>query len=415
MSDNRKWLTFPLIDVASFQNGHAFYKDGYSDDGLIAIDLYNVSEDGKLRLGPRDKRVSPELCEKYSRFILDRGDLVIVMTDMTQKMGILGKCAKIDKDNSYILNQRIGRIVPDEAQVLRDYLYYYINSPAFLRPLHQKAKGAVQKYVNTGDIKENVIAVPSFDVQRKIAGILSAYDDLIENNLRRIRLLEEMAQSLYREWFVRFRFPGHESTQMVDSPLGPIPEGWEVVPFTEIADVLSGGTPKTKVDEYWNGGIPFFTPKDAPGSFYVSDTEKTLTELGVSKCASQLYERDTVFITARGTVGKIAMPSRPMAMNQSCYALRSNASFSQHFLFLTTKQQVEYLKKNTGGATFDTIIVDTFRRMQVSRPSEDIVANFTEKVLPIFGAVENLLNRNQTLRQTRDLLLPKLLSGDSDS
>ena len=182
------------------------------------------------------------------------------------------------------------------------------------------------------------VSVPPLSEQRRIAGILSAYDELMENSQRRIRILEEMARARYREWFVHFRFPGHEKIPRVASLLGDIPRGWDVMAFTEIADVLSGGTPKTEIAEFWNGEIPIFTPRDAPDCFYVRDTDKHVTELGLAKCASELYPPDTVFITARGTVGKVALPSVPMAMNQSCYALRGKSGIPQRFLFLMTLQ-----------------------------------------------------------------------------
>jgi type I restriction enzyme, S subunit len=127
------WKAIRLSDVATFQNGHAFYKDGYSNQGLIAIDLYNIDEAGRLRLGERDRRVSFELSERFSKFKLNRNDLVIAMTDMTQRLGILGKCAVIHEDERFILNQRIGRIVADETKVLTRYLYYFINSEYFFR------------------------------------------------------------------------------------------------------------------------------------------------------------------------------------------------------------------------------------------------------------------------------------------
>jgi type I restriction enzyme S subunit len=256
--------------------------------------------------------------------------------------------------------------------------------------------------------------LPPLPTQRRIASILSAYDELIENSQRRIRVLEAMARALYREWFVHFRFPGHESVPRVPSVLGGIPQGWEIRPFTDVADVLSGGTPKTSTGEYWDGSIPFFTPRDAPSCFYVQDTEKHVTELGLSKCASALYAPETVFITARGTVGKVALPSVPMAMNQSCYALHGKNGISQRFLFLLTLQQVDYLKINTGGATFDTIVVDTFRRMQVVKPPHNLIALFTEKIDSVFEQVNTLQRQIQTLRRTRDLLLPRLLSGQID-
>src|SRR5438093_8379968 len=166
------WKVARLTDVATFQNGHAFYANGYSNDGLIALDLYNIAEDGRLRFGERDKYVSHELCDRFSKFKLNRNDLVIAMTDMTQRLGILGKCALVDRNDRYILNQRVGRIVANENVVLTRYLYYFINSEHFLGPLKAVAKGAVQKYVNTGDIKDNSVFVPPLSIQQEIVDIL---------------------------------------------------------------------------------------------------------------------------------------------------------------------------------------------------------------------------------------------------
>ena len=292
------------------------------------------------------------------------------------------------------------------------FLYYWLGSPQGKAELQKATIGSSQSAFTIVLLKGMEIKLPPLSAQRRIADILSAYDELIENSQRRIRILEEMARSLYREWFVYFRFPGHENHPLVPSSLGDIPQGWEVKPFTEVADVLSGGTPKTNVAEYWNGEIPFFTPRDAPSFFYVQETDKHVTELGLVKCASQLYPPDTVFITARGTVGKVALPSLPMAMNQSCYALRGKLGVSQRFLFLMTLQQVEYLKTNTGGATFDTIVVDTFRRMEVVKPSIVIISCFARQTDPIFEQVNTLQCQIQNLRQTRDLLLPRLLTGE---
>lgn len=300
----------------------------------------------------------------------------------------------------------------DEEVCDQRYFFYALKGRRDL--LLKVASGGAQRNLSGKLIKEFLLPAPSLPLQRLIAGILSAYDELIENSQRRIRILETMARALYREWFVHFRFPGHEHLPRVPSPLGEIPQGWEVQPFTEVADVLSGGTPKTSTADFWGGDIPFFTPRDAPSCFYVHDTEKHITELGLAKCASALYAPDTVFITARGTVGKVAMPAIPMAMNQSCYALRGKAGIAQHYLFLLTLQQVDYLKTNTGGATFDTIIVDTFRRMQVVKPPLSLIARFTKQVQPTFEQVNTLQRQIQTLRRTRDLLLPRLLSGQID-
>jgi type I restriction enzyme S subunit len=308
-----------------------------------------------------------------------------------------------------------GFAVLTPTQAVDDrFLYYWVTRQDFTDYLSLHAKGAAYPAVSAEDIGNAEIELPPLPIQRRIAGILSAYDELIENSQRRIKILEAMARALYREWFVHFRFPGHESVPRVPSPLGEIPQGWEVKPFTDAADVLSGGTPKTDVADYWDGDIPFFTPRDAPGCFYVNDCEKHVTDLGLSKCASSLYPPDTVFITARGTVGKVALPSVPMAMNQSCYALQGKLGISQRYLFLLTLQQVDYLKTNTGGATFDTIVVDTFRRMQIVIPPRVVIADFAKEVDAMFEEVNTLQRQIQTLRRTRDLLLPRLLSGQID-
>lgn len=166
--------------------------------------------------------------------------------------------------------------------------------------------------------------------QERVAEILTKYDDLIENSRRRIQLLEESARLLYQEWFIHLRFPGHEQVKITND---------------QTMEVLSGGTTKTKVLEFWDGEIPFFTPKDAKGIF-VHDTEKTITELGLSKCNSRLYPKCTVFITARGTAGKLAFAQRPMAMNQSCYALIANGDVSQEFLNCShLKHQLSSLRR----------------------------------------------------------------------
>ena len=368
------------------------------------IDWYKTGELKDWYLEPADERITERALKETSVKLFPANTVLMAMYGdgkTITSMGMLRAPAAT--------NQACSAMLVDEAKCDPRYFFYALKGRRDL--LLKVASGGAQRNLSGKLIKEFHLPVPPLPIQRRIAGILSAYDELIENSQRRIKILEAMARALYREWFVHFRFPGHESVPRVPSPLGEIPQGWEVRPFTEIADVLSGGTPKTDIAEYWNGEIPFFTPRDAPDCFYVQDADKHVTELGLSKCASALYSPDTVFITARGTVGKVALPSVPMAMNQSCYALRGKAGVTQRYLFLLTLQQVDYLKTNTGGATFDTIVVDTFRRMQIVIPPRAVIAHFTETVDSMFEAVNTLQRQIQNLRRTRDLLLPRLLSG----
>ena len=396
------WERKPLGAVADLCLGKMLDQNKNRGEPLPYLANVNVRW-GEFELSDlRTMRFEPKEMDRYG---LKFGDIVMC------EGGEPGRCA-IWKDQipGMMIQKAIHRIRPKEFLDYR-FLFYSFLRLGNSRIFDQYFTGATIKHLPGEKLAKVEVDIPPLPIQQRIAGILSAYDELIENSQRRIKILEAMARALYREWFVHFRFPGHENHPRVASPLGEIPQGWETIAFTEIADVLSGGTPKTSTLEYWDGEIPFFTPRDAPDCFYVEDADKHVTELGLSKCASQLYPPDTVFITARGTVGKVTLPSVPMAMNQSCYALRGKSGISQRFLFLMTLQQVEYLKTNTGGATFDTIVVDTFRRMQIAKPPHDLIAAFTRNVDAVFEQVNTLQRQIQNLRRTRDLLLPRLLSG----
>jgi type I restriction enzyme, S subunit len=273
--------------------------------------------------------------------------------------------------------------------------------------VQQFTQGAAQDNLSQGKLLSIEFQIPPVDKQTRIADILSAYDDLIENNLRRMALLEEAARQLYREWFVRLRFPGHEHTLIING----VPEGWEKTNALEGMSVLSGGTPKTTVADYWDGEIPFYTPKDASDQCYVLETERSITELGLKNCNSRLYSTDTVFISARGTVGKLNLAYQPMAMSQSCYALIGKSHVSQFFLYCALQESIEYLKQHAVGAVFDAIVVDTFKLIPFMVPDGKNVRLFDGSVAPMFRQVGNLLEQNQKLHAARDLLLPRLMSG----
>jgi type I restriction enzyme S subunit len=237
---------------------------------------------------------------------------------------------------------------------------------------------------------------------------LKPYDDLIQNNRRRIALLEEAARLLYREWFVQFRFPGHEHVEIKAG----VPDGWAKLNASDVMDVLSGGTPKTSTASYWGGEIPFFTPKDATETPFVITTEKFITEDGLRSCNSQLYAPRTLFITARGTVGKLNLALVPMAMNQSCYALRSKSYIGQTYLYLALKAAIQGIQATATGAVFDAIIVATFDRIPFLVPPRNLTEVFALQIEPMFDQIANLILRNQKLAAARDILLPRLMNAE---
>ena len=404
-----EWVTVPFGSLAEFKNGLNYSKANFGK-GMKVIGVADFQD----RLFPdysHLEEIDPAGVVR-DRDLLQENDLLFVRSngnrDLIGRSLLLRRLPERLSHSGFTIRART-----DSTRVLPLFIAYFFRSDLARRHLSLQGGGTNISNLNQQILAEFPVPLPPFPAQRKIAAILSVYDDLIENNLRRMRILEEMAQALYREWFVEFRFPGHERVTFVESPNGKAPAMWEACSLTDLADVLSGGTPRTGVPEYWDGDIPFFTPRDSHGGFYVFSTEKTISQRGLESCNSRLYPKDTVFVTARGTVGNIAMPTSGMAMNQSCYAL-AGRGVGQRFLFLCLKDRVDHLKRNTGGATFDTIVVDTFRRIPALRPPEGLVARFESLVAPLFERLPVLLAQNRNLRMTRDLLLPRLISGELD-
>lgn len=280
-----------------------------------------------------------------------------------------------------------------------------------LRLLKTMSSGSTTKFLTIRILHNLDIPFPEIEVQDRIVNILGTIDNLIENNRKQIKLLEEAAQRLYKEWFIDLRFPGYEETPIVDG----IPQGWEKTVFSKRVDVLSGGTPKTSNPAYYSGSIPFYSPKDSDDRFFVFDTETHISERGLENCNSKLYPEGTIIITARGTVGKTTILAKPMAMNQSCYAIRSSRVPSVYFLFFALRQEIIALKTMANGGVFDTIIVKTFDRINLTTPSGALMQAFDKQVSPLMEMIKSLLIEIRYLSEARDRLLPKLMSGEIEA
>lgn len=262
--------------------------------------------------------------------------------------------------------------------------------------------------VNNDVFKSIDIRLPHLRIQKKIADILYSYDDLIENNRKQIKLLEEAARRLYKEWFIDLRFPGHEHTKISNG----VPEGWKVYPFSAKVSIMSGGTPKTDNSNYYGGKIPFYTPKDRTDSFFSFKAITNITEEGLTNCNSRLYPENTVVITARGTVGKTTLLAVPMAINQSCYALKSDEIAAPYYLFFALNKEIAALKAMSNGGVFNAIIVKTFNSIHISIPSNSLIPAFEASVRPIMEQIKVKTRENFVLSEARDRLLPKLMSEE---
>jgi len=357
-------------------------------------------------IGPQPMKRVEISAEEIERSGLENGDLLFGRRSLVEEGA--GKCSIVDgQTEPTTFESSLIRVRLNADEAVPKFYYYWLKSYIGRSKVKAIVSGTNVKGIRGSDLKNIPVIKPPKEVQRDIVDVLSAYDDLIENNRRRIALLEESARLLYREWFVHLRFPGHEHVKIIDG----IPEEWEPITAFDAMEVLSGGTPKTTVPDYWDGGIPFFTPKDATDNPFALITEKYLTEQGVAACSSKLYPKHTIFITARGTVGKLNLAQVPMAVNQSCYALVGIDPFPQFYLYCSLQEAIEQFKGKAGGAVFDAIIRDTFKLISFIRPKTSLINEFTEIVSPTFDQIDCLIMQNIKLKEARDLLLPRLMNG----
>lgn len=368
-----------------------------------------ITELQKLKIG-KDKIPS------RAKRKVKKNDILISTVRPNQKhYGIL----KNIKENM-IVSTGFTVLSAKEDIVDSEYLYRFLTQVNITEYLQAIAETSTSTYpsITTNVIGELKIDLPPIEEQKAIAHILSTLDEKIEVSNQINKTLESMAQALFKHWFVDFEFPNENGEpykssggEMVKSEMGMIPKGWEVGRFIDYIDVLSGGTPKTTVKQYWDGDIPFFTPKDSRG-IYCINTENTITEIGLNRCNSKLYDANTVFITARGTVGKVCIAGKKMAMNQSCYALVGKDNVNQYFVYLLTKKVADELQRNASGSVFDAIVVDTFKSVRVARPENKQLEAFERVMEPIYFTILTLYFENEKLRDIRDTLLPKLMSGE---
>lgn len=333
----------------------------------------------------------------------------------------LGEAALMPEGVQACLGRRMGLLRPKKNKVISQYLLYAYLSPQFQQTIISNTiKGATVERIALNELSDFNIRIPDLESQQNIAAVLSALDSKIEINNRINTELEAMAKTLYDYWFVQFDFPNEDGKPYKTSGgkmvwnaelKREIPEGWDAGTVLDIAELLGGGTPQTKEPLYWNGTIPFFTPKDTENSFFVISTKENITELGLKNCSSKLYPKGTIFITARGTVGNVNIASKDMAMNQSCYAIKAKQNINSFFLHQCVNDFVKYLKARANGSVFDAIVSNDFKQTKIVIPPLKFIKDFGLISENIYEKILNNRLENQTLTNLRDWLLPLLMNG----
>jgi len=298
-----------------------------------------------------------------------------------------------------------------------EYLMMWFSRKEFDRNAWFYTDADVRGGLNWKAFCDMQLPIPSIEKQNAIIKEYNTVVNRIKLNEQLNQKLEETAQAIYKHWFVDFNFPDENGKpyklsggRMVwNEVLGKdIPEGWEVDSFTKVLSFGGGGTPSTTINEYWTGDIPFYTPGDLGKQYYCLSTVKTISELGLSKCSSKLYPKNTIFLTARGaTVGGVVLSSKPMAMNQTCYAIwgdKNNKYFAHQLTIMTIKR----LKKDAVGATFEALVTKDFNEYFVINPPNNLKSIFDIKVSSIYEMLLIESNQIQKLHSIINLILSKM-------
>jgi len=297
---------------------------------------------------------------------------------------------------------------PDKADVR--FIKYYMDTLKL--QMQNISRGATQDNLSLEKLLTFNFRIPQLSVQQRIADILSAYDELIENNQQRIRILEGMARALYREWFVHFRFPGHEKVSRVTSSLGEIPEGWEVKRIGDIFQTVLGGTPSRAKPEFWEGGTIPWINSGKVNDLRITESSEFITPLALEKSAAKLMPKGTTVLAITGaTLGQVSYLEIETAANQSVVGIVDPNGLWSEWIYLTIRERIEGIIKHASGGAQQHINKEIVNDVQVTLAPDCLAKEFKRFIAPMFQKLATLLFQTQNLRHTRDLLLPRLLSG----
>lgn len=390
--------------IGIYDGPHATPKP--SNDGPIFLGIKNVTADGRLSF-KEIRHVSEAEFPKWTRRVKPQEHDIVFSYEAT-----LHRYAWIPDGFEGCLGRRMALVRPDQKKVDSRFLHYYFLSSVWRAKMDAiTITGATVNRIPLTIFPQTVVSFPGLNEQVEIANILAAYDDLIENNRRRIALLEEAARLLYREWFVHFRFPGHEHVKMIDG----LPEGWTELTFGAVCQAVGGGTPSTSKTEYWDGGdIPWYTPTDITQNTCLAllDSKKKITEAGFRGSSAKMLPTGTVLMTSRASVGFFGITQEPSCTNQGFISILPNNPYTRMYLLLNLMHRVEEIRSHAGGSTYREINKTKFKALHVVMPDRIHLQEFEEQTSTLHTQVRVLHTMNQKLARSRDLLLPRLMSGE---
>jgi type I restriction enzyme S subunit len=378
------------------ENGVKFIRGGDIFEGKLAIESLRT--------------ITSDVSKSYRRTLLCGGELVVSL------VGNPGHVAIVPKSLAGANLARQAGLVALRPNIDADFVKYFLMSPSGRADLFSQMTGSVQIVINLANLRTVRVPVPPLPIQRRIASILSAYDELIENSQRRIKILESMARALYREWFVHFRFPGRESLPLVPSPLGEIPQGWETCYLGEFVQFKSGFAFKSGTFTA-DGEHRLVTIKNVQDGSFSPESESRMSELPANLPPYCVLKDGEILLSLTGNVGRVCLVyDGPFLLNQRVSKLVPSDDFDwamTYCMFRESEMRMK-LEQLSNGVAQQNLSPVLASKMEFLRPPRELRQQFAELAQPMVQRIVQLFSTIQTLRRTRDLLLPRLLSGQID-
>ena len=369
---------YPLVRTPNIGKGRIVYSSG----------MHRVCEEVYTQ---RNQRATPQ-----------EDDLIFA------REATAGNVAIILKGEKVCLGQRTVLIRPNKSLVNPSFLTYFLLAPKQQYNLLCTANGATVAHVNLPTIRNLKLELPPLPTQHRIASILSRYDSLIENYQHQIKLLEEAAQRLYKQWFVDLKFPGYENAVFVDG----IPQGWEWKKVGDFGVVITGKTPSTSNKEFYGGNIPFITIPDMHYGIFPYSSQY-LTKKGAETQKNKFIPPNSILVSCIGTAGLVCLSNELCQTNQQINSLvvkdKSNLHYL-YFVFVSLKQHLNNIGSN--GATMTNVNKSKFENIDVLYPLQQLVHLFENKIKYFFDTIASLQSQIRHLTEARDRLLPKLMNGE---
>ena len=392
------------IDIQTGPFGTQLRASDYTSEGIPVINVRNMGY-GDLR-PDKLEFVPSRVASRLSRHLLETHDIVFGRKGAVDRHLLVSESEAGWMQGSDCIRLRI---LTDELDAA--FLSFVLRLPSHRQwMIAQCSNKATMASLNQDVIARISIRLPDRETQTRIASILSAYDDLIENNRRRIQLLEQAARLLYKEWFVHLRFPGHEHVNIIDG----VPEGWEKRTIADVCETVGGGTPSTRVADYWGGDITWVVPSDVTKNdcLVLLDSERKITERGLRKSSARMVPAETILMTSRASVGFFALMDREVCTNQGFINIIPHEDTMRMYLLFNLISRVSEIRGNAKGTTYPEISKGRFREMDIIVPSKTLVNEFAGFVGDMIRQIRFLKRSTRKLEAARDLLLPRLMNGE---